>query len=172
MEFLTSDYHHLFFGKSTKKYELYHAEDSFCFIPYGCMVDEFQTRMYENPEYTPAQRNEVWAQLEKKYRPFLDMEGLPFYGRGAGWQRQLHIYMYPLYYIDYCMAQTIAFQFWLASLENKEAAWKNYLAFVDLGGTKDFEGLVESAGLDLPYNDGAIKRICEKVGEWIKTHQL
>ena len=172
MEFLTADYHELFFGKSTKKYELYHAEDSFCFIPYGCMVDEFQTRMYENPDYTPDERNEVWLNLEKKYRPFLDLAGIPFYERGAGWERQLHIYMYPLYCIDYCMAQTIAFQFWLLSLENKKEAWEKYLAFVDLGGTKDFEGLVESAGLDLPYSDGAIKRIADKVGDWIKTHQL
>lgn len=172
MEFLTAEYHELFFGSATKKYELSHAEDAFCFIPYGCMVDEFQTRMYEHPEYTPAQRNEVWAGLEKKYRPFLDMEGLPFYGRGAGWQRQLHIYMYPLYYIDYCMAQTIAFQFWLLSLDDKKKAWKKYLSFVDLAGTKTFEGLVESAGLELPYCDGAIKRICDRIGNWIKDHQI
>ena len=172
MEFLTSEYHNLFFGKNTAKYELSHAEDALCFIPYGCMVDEFQHRMYENPDLTPEQRNEVWASLEKKYRPYLSTEGLPFYGRGAGWQRQLHIYMYPLYYIDYCMAQTVAFQFWLAYMKNKEDAWKRYLAFTDKAGTKTFEEVVSEAGLFLPYEDGGMKKICESVGEWIKTHQL
>lgn len=172
MEFLTSDYHGLFFGKATKKYELSHAEDSFCFIPYGCMVDEFQHRMYENPDFTPEQRNEVWASLEKKYRPYIDFDNLPFYGRGAGWQRQLHIYMYPLYYIDYCMAQIVAFQFWFAFLDNKTDAWKRYLAFVDCGGTKTFEELVTGAGLFLPYSDGQMKNICSRIGEWIKTHQI
>ncbi len=172
MEFLTSEYHNLFFGKNTAKYELSHAEDAFCFIPYGCMVDEFQHRMYENPDLTPEQRNEVWASLEKKYRPYLHTEGLPFYGRGAGWQRQLHIYMYPLYYIDYCMAQTVAFQFWLAYMKNKEDAWKRYLAFTDKAGTKTFEEVVSEAGLFLPYEDGGMKKICESVGNWIKSHQI
>ena len=172
MEFLTSDYHHLFFGKNTAKYELSHAEDALCFIPYGCMVDEFQHRMYENPDLTPAERNEIWASLEKKYRPYLHTEGLPFYGRGAGWQRQLHIYMYPLYYIDYCMAQTVAFQFWLAYMENKEDAWKRYLEFTDKAGTKTFEEVVSEAGLFLPYGEGGMKKICESVGNWIKAHQI
>ena len=91
MEFLTAPWHEKFFGPLTRKYEIGHCEDALIFIPYGCMVDEFQHRVYENPELTPAQRNELWLNLEKKYRPWIDFEDLPFYGRGAGWQRQLHI---------------------------------------------------------------------------------
>ncbi|MBO5048271.1 MAG: M3 family oligoendopeptidase [Clostridia bacterium] len=172
MEFLTSAYHEKFFGDATRKYEISHLEDAVIFIPYGCMVDEFQHKMYENPDLTPAERNEVWLSLEKKYRPYLDFDNLPFYSRGGGWQRQLHIYMYPLYYIDYCMAQVVAFQFWLASLENKDAAWKNYLAFVDNAGTKTFEGLVKSANLELPYEKGAMKKIGEKLTKWMEENQL
>ena len=59
--------------------------------------------MYENEDLTPEERNETWLRLERKYRPWIDFDNLPFYGRGSGWQRQLHIYLYPLYYIDYCM---------------------------------------------------------------------
>ena len=86
MEFLTQDYHKYFFGAQTAKYELAHCEDSLDFIPYGCMVDEFQHLMYENEDLTPDERHGVWEKLEKKYRPWLSMDGLPFYGRYAHWQ--------------------------------------------------------------------------------------
>ena len=172
MEFLTQDFHQDFFGPATRKYEVGHCEDSLIFIPYGCMVDEFQTRVYENPDWTPARRNAFWLELEQKYRPWIDFDNLPFYGRGSGWQRQLHIYLYPLYYIDYCMAQTVAYQFWLASLENREDAWQRYLAFVDRGGTATFEELVSGADLKLPYAPGAMAEIGEKISRWIDENPL
>ncbi|MCI8715982.1 MAG: M3 family oligoendopeptidase [Oscillospiraceae bacterium] len=172
MEFLTAPWHEKFFGDRTRKYEIGHCEESLIFIPYGCMVDEFQHRMYENPELTPAQRNAVWLELEGKYRPWIDFEDLPFYSRGAGWQRQLHIYLYPFYYIDYCMAQTVAFQFWLASMADRQDAWARYLRFVDAGGTATFRDLVASAGLRLPYAPGAIREIGEAISGWIEANPL
>ena len=170
MEFLTAPYHHLFFGDDTRKYELAHAEESLTFIPYGCMVDEFQHIVYQNPTLTPEQRNQAWLDLEKKYRPWIDFGDLPFYGRGAGWQRQLHIYGSPLYYIDYCMAQTVAFQFWMASLADREDAWKRYLALADRGGTATFEDLVHGAGLKVPYDAGCMKEVGEAVSHWLEEN--
>lgn len=172
MEFLTQDFHHLFFGDATRKYEISHCEDALFFIPYGCLVDEFQHRVYENPDMTPAQRNELWASLEKKFRPWLDFGELPFYGRGAGWQRQLHIYQMPFYYIDYCLAQTVSLQFWIASMADRADAWKRYLAFTDKGGTCTFEELVRGAGLKVPYDDGCIREIGEAIGKWIEENPL
>ncbi len=172
MEFLTAPWHHLFFGKQTDKYELGHCEDALVFIPYGCMVDEFQHKVYENPGMTPEQRNELWLSLEKKYRPWIDFDNLPFYSRGGGWQRQLHIYEVPLYYIDYCMAQTVAFQFWNLSRENYAEAWKRYMTFVDKAGTATFAELVESAGLKVPYHAGCIKKIGESISRWLEEHEL
>lgn len=172
MEFLTAPWHHLFFGKQTDKYELGHCEDALVFIPYGCMVDEFQHKVYENPEMPPEQRNELWLSLEKKYRPWIDFDNLPFYSRGGGWQRQLHIYEVPLYYIDYCMAQTVAFQFWNLSRENYAEAWKRYMTFVDKAGTATFAELVESAGLKVPYHAGCIKEIGESISRWLEEHEL
>lgn len=171
MEFLTAPYHHLFFGEATERYEIAHAEEALTFIPYGCMVDEFQHIMYENPTLTPEQRNKMWLDLEKKYRPWTDFDGLPFYGRGAGWQRQLHIYLHPLYYIDYCMAQTMAFQFWMAYLADPREAWTRYLAFVDKGGTQTFEDLAHGAGMKVPYDPGAIREIGAAVGKWLEEHE-
>lgn len=167
MEFLTSDYHELFFKEDTKKYTLSHAEDAITFIPYGCMVDHFQEIIYTHPEYTPEQRNEVWAKLEKRYRPYLDMEGIPMYGRGAGWQRQHHIYEMPFYYIDYCMAYALALQFFSLWLKDKKEAWDKYLAFVRMGGTKTFTDLAHDSGLYSPTDDRAIGKIMTNIAEWL-----
>lgn len=172
MEFLTEPYHKNFFGSQAGKYKLMHGEAALIFIPYGCMVDEFQHRCYEEPDLTPAERNELWLSLEKKYRPWIDFDELPFYGRGAGWQRQLHIYLYPLYYIDYCMAQTVALQFWMASLKDREDAWQRYLTFVDGAGAKTFEELVRAAGLRLPYDEGSIRKIGTEVSDWLGKNAL
>lgn len=171
MEFLTEEFHKNFFGNAVDKYEIGHCEDALFFLPYGCLVDEFQHRVYEQPEMTPAERNALWASLEKKFRPWLDFAELPFYGRGAGWQRQLHIYQMPFYYIDYCMAQTVAFQFWLAAMNDPADAWQRYLTFVDKGGTATFEELVRSAGLLLPYDEGCLEQICRRIGSWVEEHK-
>lgn len=170
MEFLTQDYHKYFFGENTAKYALAHCEASLDFIPYGCMIDEFQHRMYENEDLTPEQRNLVWKELEEKYRPWLSMDALPFYGRYSHWQWKLHVYLHPLYYIDYCMAQTVAFQLWTLSMEDRDAAWQRYLAFVDAAGTKTFAQLCHGAGLRVPYEEGTVKAIGDGISRWIAAN--
>ncbi len=172
MEFLTQDFHHLFFGENTAKYEYVHAANALSFIPYGCMVDEFQHIMYENEDLTPDERNQVWLDLEQKYRPHLHQEDLPFYGRGSGWQFKLHIYLHPLYYIDYCMAQAVAFRFWTMSLKDPADAWKRYLAFVDLGGTVTFEEAVRAAGIPLPYDEGSMGEVAREIAAWLEAHKM
>ena len=134
MEFLTREYHKLFFGDAVRKYDISHCEDALAFIPYGCLVDEFQHGIYENPDMSPEDRHVLWASLEQKYRPWLDFADIPFYSRGAGWQRQTHIYKRPFYYIDYSLAQSISLQFFLASVQDPKTAWEKYLSFVDRGG--------------------------------------
>ena len=170
MEFLTAPWHHLFFGPLTDKYELSHAEDALLFIPYGCLVDHFQEEMYLHPEYTPEERNETWLRLEKMYRPYIDFDGLPFYARGAGWQRQLHIYLYPFYYIDYCMAQVMSLQFFALSLRDRKAAWEKYMDFVRLGGTKTFVDLAHAVGLRSPLDDGCVGDVCQAAFAWTEDH--
>lgn len=170
MEFLTSDYHTAFFGPDTGKYALAHAEDALLFLPYGCMVDEFQHIVYGNPDLTPDQRNAEWKKLEEKYRPWVDFDGLPFYGRGAGWQRQTHIYENPFYYIDYCLAQTVALQFFAAWLSDKKDAWTRYMALVRQGGRRTYAGLVESAGFAVPFEAGSLKGMVETVEHWTAAH--
>ena len=172
MEFLTAPWHHLLFGKDTDKYALLHAEDSFVFLAYGCEVDEFQHIMYQNPDLTPDERNAEWLKLEKKYRPWIDFADLPFYGRGAGWQRQLHIYECPFYYIDYCLSTMAALQFFLLSLTDHKDAWERYLRLVRRAGTASYTELLETAGLKVPFEEGSIKGIAQQMTDWLENHQV
>ena len=172
MEFFTAPWHRLFFKEQTEKYEVSHAEDALIFIPYGSMVDHFQELMYTHPEMTPEERNETWLKLERQYRPYLDFEDLPFYSRGAGWQRQLHIYQYPFYYVDYCLAQSMALQFWMEAVKDWNAAWKKYLKFVGMGGTQTFVDLIRESGLLSPLDDGSIAKIVEPVSKWLKENAI
>lgn len=172
MEFLTAPWHHLLFGRDTDKYALLHAEDSFVFLAYGCEVDEFQHIMYQNPDLTPDERNAEWLKLEKKYRPWIDFDNLPFYGRGAGWQRQLHIYECPFYYIDYCLSTMAALQFFLLSLTDHKDAWARYLRLVRRAGTASYTELLETAGLKVPFEEGSIKGIAQQMTDWLEAHQV
>ena len=172
MEFLTAPWHHLLFGRDTDKYALLHAEDSFVFLAYGCEVDEFQHIMYQNPDLTPDERNAEWLKLEKKYRPWIDFDNLPFYGRGAGWQRQLHIYECPFYYIDYCLSTMAALQFFLLSLTDHQDAWARYLRLVRRAGTASYTELLETAGLKVPFEEGSIKGIAQQMTDWLENHQV
>ncbi len=159
MEFFAWKWLELFYGEQTPTAKLAHLEGCLSFIPYGCMVDEFQHIVYDNPNLTKEQRHEAWENLEQQYRPFVDRSDLPFYGEGRGWQRQHHIYELPFYYIDYCLAQTVALTFWSLMNENREDAWNRYLAFAKQGGTNTFLGLCESANVPSPFEDGVLAKI-------------
>lgn len=172
MEYLTSPWHELFFKQDTTKYTLNQAESNLSFLPYGTMVDYFQELVYQNPDWTPAQRNEKWAELEKQFRPHIDFDDLPFYGRGAGWQRQLHIYLYPFYYIDYCLALTVALQIQAMKLKDFDKAWSTYLTFTNMAGTKTFIDLVTSSGLQSPMETGCLKSICDVIADWLFSMKL
>ena len=101
-----------------------------------------------------------------------DFDNLPFYGRGAGWQRQLHIYECPFYYIDYCLSTMAALQFFLLSLKDHKDAWERYLKLVRRAGLASYTELMQTAGLKVPFEDGSIKTIAQQMGQWIAEHQV
>lgn len=163
MEFFTEKWMHLFFGERGADYVDMHLEDAVTFIPYGCMVDEFQHIVYEHPELTPKQRKEAWQKLEKEYKPHLDYEGDAFFGEGGFWQKQLHIYDYPFYYIDYCLAQTCALQYKMKMDEDYEAAWKSYIHLCELSASDYYVNMLKEVGLAVPFAEGCLKEITEKL---------
>ena len=167
MEFFTWPWMEGFFGEQTDKYKHSHLASALTFIPYGTMVDEFQHHIYQKPEMTPAQRNELWYELEGKYRPYLDQKDFPFFGDGRRWQAQLHIYSNPFYYIDYCLAQTMALAFWAEDQADHGKAWAKYRRFVGLAGTKTFSGLVEDAGLPSPFVPDTLKTVADAAVRWL-----
>ena len=162
MEFLCHKYMDAFFGKNADKYRYKHIVDAISFIPYGVIVDEFQHIVYENPNLTPAERKAEYLKLEKKYRPYLSFEGIPYLELGTRWQYQMHIYESPFYYIDYCLAQCVALGFLVLSRENFDGALEKYLDFVKSTGKVSFERLVEGAGMKSPFGAGSLKETADK----------
>ena len=165
MEFFAEKWIGLFFGERADDYRDMHLEDAAAFIPYGCMVDEFQHIVYENPGMTPDERKMAWLELEKVYRPHMDYEGDAFFAKGGFWQRQLHIYDYPFYYIDYCLAQTCAIQYKAMMDEDYEKAWESYLKFCRLSASGFFTDMLKEVGLQSPFEDGCIKNVIGKLEE-------
>ena len=70
------------------------------------------------------------------------------------------------------MAQTVAFQFWIAAMADQKDAWARYLRFADAGGTMTFEELVNAAGLKVPYAPGCIQEIGQAISQWIENNPL
>ena len=172
MEFLAWPYLERFYGDKTEAAKLIHLIGALEFLPYGCMVDEFQHIIYDNPELTAAERHEKWAELEKVYRPWIDFEDLPFWSEGRTWQRQLHIYTNPFYYIDYCLAQTVALEvFGIMAQQGWQEAWKYYMAYTSQGGSETFVGLVRNAGLRVPFDDGALEDSVKAAEAYIDAHK-
>jgi len=164
MEFFGDKWADLFFGKDADRYKEMHLFEAITFIPYGTMVDHFQHIAYEKPDMTPRQRHDVWKELTKTYMPWLRLDGeIPFYADGESWQYKHHIYELPFYYIDYCLAQTVALQFWSMMQDDFEGAWNKYMKYTRLGGTKTFTQLLDAAGLESPFNPETIKAVCKKV---------
>ena len=163
MEFFAWPYMEDFFGKDAGRYKFMHALESFSFIPYGTMVDAFQHIVYENPDLTPDERDAEWLKLEKQFRPHISFEGMPYLEKGTRWQYQMHIYESPFYYIDYCLAQTAAFQFLLASQEDYDDAFARYLRLSRQGGEKVWTDLLEEAGFPSPFQPGALKDLAARV---------
>ena len=160
MEFLSEPYMDKFFD-DPRGYCRQHLLSALSFIPYGVIVDEFQHIIYENPDLTPAERKQVYLNLEKTYRPYLSFEGIPYLELGTRWQYQMHIYESPFYYIDYCLAQTVALGFLVMMQKDYQAALNAYKAFVRAGGTKRFSQLVKDAGVADPFGNGTLGALAD-----------
>ncbi|MFD1065892.1 M3 family oligoendopeptidase [Oceanobacillus locisalsi] len=167
MEFFTYPWMENFFKEDVEKYTYAHLSDAIQFLPYGVAVDEFQHLVYENPDWTPEERNQAWRRLEKKYLPHRDYDGIENLESGAFWQKQGHIYEDPFYYIDYTLAQMCAFQFLKKSQENREQAWQDYMDLCQLGGSKPFLELVQSAGLASPFEEGTVEAAVSFIEDWL-----
>ncbi len=173
MEFFAWPWAEGFFGADTRKFKYTHLSGALTFIPYGTMVDHFQHIVYEKPDMTPSQRHETWKELLGIYMPWIRLDGgIPVYGEGMAWQRQHHIYTRPFYYIDYCLAQTVALQFWALIQKDPRAAWERYMAYTKQGGSRVFTELLEKAGLESPFEEKCLREVCASAEGWLKGYDL
>ena len=92
---------------------------------------------------------------------------MPYLEKGTRWQYQMHIYETPFYYIDYCLAQTAAFQFLLASLEDYDDAFAKYMKLSKQGGEKEWPELLKEAGFRSPFEEGTLAEIAEKMEQLV-----
>ena len=167
MEYLTYPYMEMFFEKQADAYREQHMTLALLFLPYGCLVDEYQHVVYSHPEMTPEERHAAWRELEKKYQPDIDYDDDPFYEPGGAWMKKEHIFTSPFYYIDYCLAQVCALQIWDISRKNRKKAMTIYEHLCAAGGTKTLIDLVESAGLESPFSVDVMKKLAYQVCDYL-----
>ena len=115
------------------------------------------------------ERRGVWREIERKYMPWRDYDGNAFLESGAFWLKQQHIFLFPFYYIDYALAQTCAFQLFIRSLDDREAAWQDYLRLCRAGGSKGYFALLETAHLADPFAPGTLKDVIQRVAEQLEV---
>lgn len=169
MEYFTHPWMKNFFGEDIEKYYYSHVVDSLKFLPYGASIDEFQEWAYENPDVTPKERRAKYREIEKKYLPHLDYDDNKYLEEGGKWQRQLHVYLYPMYYLDYTIAQINAFQYFVWDLKDHEKAWESYLKLCSLGGRYPTVETLEKVGLKNPFEEGTMKPVVEELEKYLDT---
>lgn len=170
MEFFAEPYMNLFFDVPDK-YRYAHLADALEFLPYGVTVDEFQHWVYANPNATPDQRDQEWAELEEKYTPYKvkAKEGMGW-DASPRWLTQAHIFASPFYYIDYTLAQVLAFEFFNMDRKNHAKAWKKYLKLCKMGGKYPFVTLITKDGLKSPFAPGVLKKTVKPLVKVLKAY--
>lgn len=165
MELFSMDYWKLFF---TDKNDLARAQEHqlervITIFPWIATIDKFQHWVYENPNHTLEERKKMWMQILQEFSSKeIDWSGLEEY-REYGWQKQLHLFEVPFYYIEYGIAQLGAIGLWMQYKNNKEKALSNYTQALSLGGTRTLPELYEAAGLKFNFSKEHIKQLMEFV---------
>ncbi|MCP4808744.1 MAG: M3 family oligoendopeptidase [Proteobacteria bacterium] len=165
LEMLTYPEMELFFGDDAERFRTGHIESSLLFLPYGATVDAFQHEVYANPDWTPDRRASAWSDLEKTFLPEWVYDDMPNFESGRFWQRQGHLYGVPFYYIDYCLAQTCAFQLWRRHRQDPKGTMALYRRLCELGGHLPFRSILKEVGLEDPFEGDTLARVADDVAD-------
>jgi oligoendopeptidase F len=161
MELFSMDYWDVFFdnAEDLKRAKEKQIERVLTIFPWIATIDKFQHWVYENPQHTLEERAENWRSIMNEFTSIaIDVSGLEEYRRYA-WQRQLHLFEVPFYYIEYGIAQLGAIGLWKQFKENKEKAIQNYLNALQLGGTRTLPELYKAAGLKFDFSPDHISEL-------------
>lgn len=167
MELLTMDKWNVFFddAEELKRAKEHQLERVITIFPWIATIDKFQHWVYEHPQHTVEERTEAWVNILNEFSTnTVDFSGLEEY-RKISWQRQLHLFEVPFYYIEYGIAQLGAIGLWMQYKKNPQQALNNYISALSLGGTKTLPELYAAAGLKFDLSPNHIKTLMEFVNE-------
>ena len=165
MELFSMEHWDVFFTDAgqLKKAREYQLERVITIFPWIATVDKFQHWIYENPAHSLEERTAKWNEVLNEFSDnVIDYSGLENY-RSNLWQKQLHLFEVPFYYIEYGIAQLGAIGLWMQFKKDKEGAMDNYCHALGLGATKTLPQLFETAGLNFDFSPAQIKVLMEFV---------
>ncbi|HAO45331.1 MAG TPA: M3 family oligoendopeptidase [Ferruginibacter sp.] len=165
MELMSMDEWETFFSnkEDLRRAKEHQLERVITIFPWIAIIDKFQHWVYENPSHTHEQRTDKWNEVLKEFQDdVIDYSGLETY-RSNLWQKQLHLFEVPFYYIEYGIAQLGAIGMWMQFRENRQQAMDNYCKALALGGTRTLPQLFEAAGLKFDFSPQRIKVLMEFV---------
>jgi len=165
MELFTMDHWESFFDNAAdlKRAKEHQLERVITIFPWIAVIDKFQHWIYEHPLHTHQERTAAWvATLTEFQDDVIDYSGLETY-RSNAWQRQLHLFEVPFYYIEYGIAQLGAIGMWMQYKNNPQRALDNYCNALALGATKTLPELYKTAGLAFDFSPEKIKVLMDFV---------
>ncbi|MEY3873720.1 MAG: hypothetical protein RL363_441 [Bacteroidota bacterium] len=167
MELFTMEHWQSFFDNDAdlKRAKEHQLERTITIFPWIAIIDKFQHWVYENPSHTVQQRTNTWQNIVKEFSSrSIDFSGLKQY-RAIGWQRQLHLFEVPFYYIEYGIAQLGAIGMWMQYQKNPTEALENYMNALALGGTRTLPELYKTAGLEFNFSPDYVKTLMDFTNE-------
>ena len=167
MELMSMEYWNHFFTDENdlKRARKKHLEDVLKGLPWIAAVDAFQHWIYLNPTHTAAQRAEEWTNIYNRFSSdIVDWSGLENVKANI-WQKQLHIFEVPFYYIEYGLAQLGAIAVWKNFKADQKLALQKYIAALSLGYTKSISEIYETAGVKFDFSDNYVNQLASFVSD-------
>lgn len=166
MEALASDHMDVFYSDPSQAQRAKKAyfEGVMRFFPWMATIDTFQHWIYTHPNHTPGERTAYWLSLLERFGGLIDHSGYEDV-KAASWQRQLHLFHAPFYYIEYGIAQIGALQMWMKAKEDPHRALSNYRAALALGGSRTLPELFAAAGLQFDFTSKTLEPLISAIAE-------
>ena len=145
-----------------------HLEGIIGFFPWMAVVDAFQHWIYTHPGHTRAERKAAYLRLMDRFGGDVNYAGFEEV-RAHSWHRQLHIFLYPFYYVEYGIAQLGALQVWANSKADKAKALGDYKKSLTLGGSRPLPELFTAAGCKLEFSAQTIRPLIDLASNELKA---
>jgi oligoendopeptidase F len=173
MELMSMDHWDVYFSNPAdlKRARTEHLAQVIDTLPWVATIDAFQHWVYENPAHSNEERTTAWLQISDRFSSGLvDYSGYEYF-KSIAWQKQLHLFEVPFYYIEYGMAQLGAIAVWRNYKQDPQKALSDYLKALSLGHTAGIREVYEAAGVRFDFSEEYIKELMDFVGQELKLIQ-